>query len=125
VKFWTAHIRAGATPILVREGFSWGALLFGPVWFAVHRAWIAAALALAAFVLLAVLTRDGIMAASLAALAILLGLSGQDIRRWTLDHSGYLLAQVVAARRELEALEKLLERRPDLRGSFLPPHAAR
>jgi len=125
VRFYTAHIRSGAAPVLVREGFSWGALFFGPVWFAVHRAWIAAALALAAIVLLAVLTHDGIMAASLAALAILLGLSGHDIRRWALDHRGYLLAQVVAARRELEALEKLLERRPDLRGSFLPPHAAR
>ena len=124
MKFWTVHVRAGAAPVLVREGFSWGALFFGPIWFAVHRAWIAAALTLAAFVLLAVLTHDGIAAASLTALALLLGLSGHDIRRWTLVHRGYLLAQVVAAHRELEALEKLLERRPDLRGSFMPPQAA-
>jgi hypothetical protein len=32
---------------------------------------------------------------------------------------------VVAARTELDALAGLLERRPDLRGSFLPPEAAR
>ena len=48
MRFWTAHIRAGAAPVLVREGFSWGALLFGPLWLAVHRAWIPAVLALAA-----------------------------------------------------------------------------
>ena len=56
---------------------------------------------------------------------MLLGLSGHDLRRWSLDHRGYLLAQVVAARSEMEALARLLDRRPDLKGSFLPPEAAR
>jgi hypothetical protein len=125
VKFWTAHIRAGAAPVLVREGFSWGALLFGPLWLAAHRAWIAAALSLAAFIPIIVLANDGIAAALLATLVVLLGLSGHDLRRWSLDLRGYLLAQVVFARNELEALERLLERRPDLKGSFLPPQAAR
>ena len=36
-----------------------------------------------------------------------------------------MLAQVVAARDEAEALARLLDRRPDLAGSFLPPQAAR
>jgi Protein of unknown function (DUF2628) len=125
VRFWTAHIRAGAAPVLVREGFSWGALFFGPLWLAAHRAWIAAILTLAATVLIVVLTGDSVAAALLGALIVLLGLSGQDLRRWSLDHRGYLLAQVVVARSELEALARLLERRPDLRGSFLPPEAAR
>lgn len=125
MKFWTAHLRAGAAPVLVREGFSWGALFFGPIWLAVHRAWIAAALTAAAFVVIAVLTPDGVMAALLTTLIVLLGLSGQDMRRWSLDHRGYLLAQVVTGRSELDALALLLERRPDLKGSFLPPEAAR
>ena len=56
VRFWTAHTPVRARhPVLVREGFSWGALLFGPLWLAVHRAWIAAVLALAASVLIVVL----------------------------------------------------------------------
>ncbi len=59
MRFYTAHIRAGAPPVLVREGFSWGALFFGPLWLAAHRAWVAAALSLAAFVLIIVLTDDG------------------------------------------------------------------
>jgi uncharacterized protein DUF2628 len=125
VKFWTAHIRAGAAPVLVREGFSWGALIFGPFWLAAHRAWIAAAVSLAAFILIVFLATDGIAAALLTTLVVLLGLSGHDLRRWSLDLRGYLLAQVLVARNELEALERLLERRPDLKGSFLPPQAAR
>lgn len=125
MRFWSAHIRAGVAPILVHEGFSWGALLLGPVWLALHRAWIAAVLALVALVLIALLAEGAVMAALLAAVAVLLGLSGHDLRRWSLDHRGYLLAQVVAAHDELEALARLLERRPDLKGSFLPPEAAR
>jgi len=124
VRFWTAHIRAGTAPVLVREGFSWGALIFGPIWLAVHRAWIAAVLTLAASVLIVVLTSDAVTGALLATLAVLLGLSGHDIHRWSLDHRGYLLAQVVAARDEVEAMQHLLERRPDLKGSYLPPEPA-
>jgi hypothetical protein len=123
--FWTAHVRHGAAPVLVPEGFSWAALVFGPLWLALHRAWIPAVLALAAGVLILALAKDGLADALLAALVLLLGLSGHDLHRWSLDHRGYLLAQVVAGRNELEALERLLTRRPDLRGNFLPPEQAR
>lgn len=117
-------MRQGAVPVLVREGFSWGALLFGPLWLAGHRAWTPAVLTLVAGFLIVALTPDGIGAVVLGGLILLLGLSGHDLRRWSLDHRGYLLTQVIAARNELEALERLLARRPDLRGSFLPPEAA-
>ncbi len=55
MKIYTALLKPDAEPILVREGFAWGALIFGPFWLAAHRAWIAAALSLAAFVLIAAL----------------------------------------------------------------------
>jgi hypothetical protein len=125
VKFWTAHVRQGTAPVLVREGFSWGALLFGPLWLGVHRAWIPAVLTMVATALILFLATDGLSALLLTALVLSLGLSGHDLRRWSLDHRGYLLAQVVAARSEIDALERLLSRRPDLRGSFLPPETAR
>jgi len=123
--FWTAHVRSGAAPVLVREGFSWGALLFGPLWLALHRAWVPAVLTTVGLVLIVLLTDDSLSIALLAAVIVLLGLSGHDLHRWSLDHRGYLLAQVVAARNELEALERLLNRRPDLGGSYLPPGSAR
>jgi hypothetical protein len=125
VKFWSAHVRAGTAPVLVREGFSWGALLFGPIWLAVHRAWIPAAISLAAFVIIGFTTHDVVQAALLTALIVSLGLSGYDLRRWSLDQRGFLLAQVVTGRSELDAMARLLERRPDLRGSFMPPESAR
>ena len=125
MKFWTAHIRSGTAPVLVREGFSWGALIFGPLWLAAHRAWIAAVLTVAASVLILALTPDGTTVVLLAALILLLGLSGHDLHRWSLERRGYLLTQIVAAHDESEALARLLTRRPDLKGSFLPPETAR
>jgi Protein of unknown function (DUF2628) len=123
--FWTAHIRPGGAPVLVREGFSWGAFLFGPLWLAGHRAWVPAALALAAGILIVILLPLAVAAVTMLALAVLLGVSGQDFRRWSMDHRGFMLTQVIAARSEPEALGVLLARRPDLVGSFLPPGASR
>lgn len=125
MRFWTAHLRDRAVPILVREGFSWPALLFGPFWLAWHRAWIAAALDLAASILIVVLTSGAATAVLLLAQAVLLGLSGNDLRRWAAGLRGYQLTQVIAARDEAEALGRLLARRPDLAGRFLPPEHAR
>ena len=125
MRFYTAHIRSGAAPVLVREGFSWGALFFGPLWLAAHRAWVPAAVSLAAFVLIVVLTEGGLAAALLVATTFLIGLSGHDLRRWSLDHRGFVLSQVVTARDELDATARLLERRPDLKGSYLLPQDAR
>ncbi len=47
MKIYTALLKAGAEPVLVREGFSWGALFLGPFWLAAHRAWVPAAISLA------------------------------------------------------------------------------
>jgi hypothetical protein len=44
VTTYTAHIRADRKLVLVKEAFSWGAFLFGPLWLLAHRAWIAAAI---------------------------------------------------------------------------------
>jgi Protein of unknown function (DUF2628) len=100
-------------------------LFFGPLWLAAHRAWVPAVLSVVAAVLIVFLATGGVAVVLMAGLVLLLGLSGHDLRRWSLDHRGYLLAQVIAARSELGALERLLTRRPDLKGRFLPPETAR
>jgi len=125
VKYYTAHVRPTGEPVLVREGFSWGALLLGPLWLIGHRSWISAALSLAAFILIWVLTSSEIAWVLSCALALLLGLSGHDLRRWSMEHGGYLLIQVLAARSEPAALARLLASRPDLSARFMPPEAAR
>lgn len=125
MRFWTAHLRAGRTPVLVREGFSWGAFLFGALWLLGHRAYIPAALALAAAILIASLTKGGEATALELLLALALGFFGRDLVRFSLDHRGYALVHLVAARDEDGALARLLSRRPDLAERYMPPHKAR
>ncbi len=125
MKMWTAHLRPDAEPILVPEGFSWLAMIFGPLWLAVHRAWIPAAIVLALDVIGAFLLPEPLSFVLDAGLAILVGLSAHDLRRWSIENRGYLLTHVIAAGDEAEALGRLLTGRPDLARHFMPPEAAR
>jgi hypothetical protein len=114
VKIWTAHERAHASPILVREGFSFGALLFGPIWLIAHGAWIPAAGAFVLTILLLLLTHPPASLILLLGLSVLLGLSGRDLVRWSVTRRGFLQSTVVTGRNEYEARERLLSARPDL-----------
>jgi hypothetical protein len=114
VSVWTVHLRDARAPALVREGFSLGAAFLGPLWFAWHRAWVPAALSLAAWVALDSLTSDATRLLLDAGMMLLLGLSGHDLRRWSLARRGFTLAEVVTGRGAEAAFERLLERRRDL-----------
>jgi hypothetical protein len=118
---WTAHLKRDAEPVLIKEGFSWGAFFLGPIWLAVHRAWVPAAICLAAYLL--VLFLIPIAALPIVALAIswLVGLSGHDLRRWSFSHRGFLETYVLIARSESDALGRLLADRQDLVGRFSLP----
>ncbi len=113
MRVFSAHTRAASAPVLVAERFSWGAAIFGPLWLFAHRAWIAGIVALLAALLASLAPPDWRLALAVA-LGALLGLFGQDLRRWSLERRGFLLAHVVAARDQDEALARLLARRPDL-----------
>nr|WP_294520329.1 DUF2628 domain-containing protein [uncultured Rhodopila sp.] len=120
MKLYSAHLKADAEPVLVREGFSWGALIFGPLWLAVHRAWVAAGLSFAAFVFIAVLVPEPAETILSAGLAIILGLIGNDLRSAALEHRGYSLLHVLAARGRDEAWMRLIAGRPDLKARYRP-----
>jgi hypothetical protein len=120
VRIYTALLKPGAEPILVKEGFAWGAFIFGPLWLAAYRAWIAAAISLAACVLIAVLVPSPADDVLLLALACVFGFTGNDLRRWSLEQRGYLLQHILAAAGEEEALGRLLTDRPDLNARFRP-----
>ncbi len=115
MRLFTAHTRLHSAPVLVREGFSWGAAIFGPLWFALRGAWVVAALTLLAAVA-ASLThgRWPLLLALALALGWVQGLFANDLVRWSLARRGFLLAHVVAGRDGDEALARLLGRRPDL-----------
>jgi hypothetical protein len=120
VRFYSTHLKAHEEPVLIPETFSWGALILGPIWLAAHKAWIAAAISLAAYILIAMLLNPNAVPIILAGVALLLGLLGHDLRRWSLERRGYVMTNVFVARNQLEALRSLLEARPDLADRYRP-----
>ena len=120
MRLYTALLKAGAEPVLVPEGLSWGGLLLGPFWLAAHRAWIASAIALAAYILIAALAPDPACWILAASTALILGLTGHDLRRWSLETRGYLLAHVLAAPNADAAFVHLLTQYPGLAVRFRP-----
>lgn len=121
MKSWTVHLKPDREPVLLREGWSWGAFLFGPFWLLFRRAWVPAALWLALTVLLPAFAPAPARPVVAFALSVLAGLLGRDLVRWSLRRRGYELAHVLAARDEEGALARLFAARPDLAGLGFAP----
>ena len=119
MRTWTVHLKPNAQPVLVREGWSWGAFLFGPFWLLFQRAWLPGGAVLALTLILAAAARQPTQALLSLALGVLLGLLGRDLVRWSLQRRGYRLAHVLAARDEEGALGRLLAVRTDLAARYL------
>jgi hypothetical protein len=111
MKVFTAHERPDEMRLLLREGFSWGAFLFGFLYLAVHGAWVAAALNLAALVAVAGLVVATGSMAPLLGLAVLQGMFALDLRRWSLARRGFAEGPVVAAADADQALLRLMTQR--------------
>ncbi len=101
--------------MLVREGFAWGALLFGPLWLLASRAWLPALLLACAEIVLARVVPPHWRGLTLTCCAVLTGFIGRDAVRFALGLRGYGIAHVVAAARMEGAWQRLLDARPDLR----------
>ena len=127
MRIWTVHLpRSGGgaahgapaslprDPILVREGFSWGALLFGPIWLLRHRLWLETGAWIGLVLLTAILLPATYRLPVLLALQVLLGAEAEDLRRAALGRRGWRLAHVVAAPAEELAVARLFETRPEL-----------
>jgi hypothetical protein len=121
MKSYTAHIKPDCPPVLLPDGWSWGAAIFGPLWLLAHRAWIPAAL-FAAVVVLVQLLMPTVLASLIGlGLGVLAGLLGRDAVRWSLERRDYLLTHVLVARDEEGALARLLQARTDLNAAFIGP----
>ncbi len=121
MKVWTAHLHPARPPVLVHEGWSWGAALFGPFWLLAHRAWVPGVIVLAVVVILNLLIPQGLRGVLVLGFFLLLGLLGRDMLRWSLARRGYALAHVVAARDDDAAFARLLDARPDLAAAYGDP----
>ena len=114
MRVFTVHLRPRAAPVLVPEGFSWGAAVFGPLWLLGRGAWVPGVLALCADITAWSLVGGLDRMVLLVLIAWMLGVFGHDLRRWSLGRAGFGLAHVVAARNEDAALARLLHARPEL-----------
>jgi hypothetical protein len=105
--------RAAAAPLLLREGFSLGAALFGPLWCLADRLWLEAALLAALWAALS-LAPEAVAAPASLALAALTGLEARDRLRARLARQGWRLAGVIAAPDIDAAWFRLATLRPEL-----------
>lgn len=102
--------------VLVRDGFSWPAALFGPVWALAHGLWFTA-LGLAGLALgLAVLIVEGPArpatgAAIGVAAALFVGFHAADLRAHALARRGYRVDDTLVAPGEDEAERRYFARR--------------
>ena len=128
MRTYTVHLRRSADApalgpigdrdlVLIKEGFAWPAFFFSVLWALRHRMWWGA---------LALVAVNGIGAALVVAfgmnpvgevlvnlgVAILIGQSGNDLRRWTLGRSGFTELGVVMAENRTAAERRFLETRP-------------
>ena len=131
LRVYTVHERAapaGADPdvVLVREGFSWAAAIFGLLWLLAHRLWLASAILVGVTLLLFSLAElldlsEAAEAVIALGLAVLTGYLGPEAWRWRLARAGYGLLGVVAARNRDMAEHRLFSAGPaDQRAAFTP-----
>ena len=118
---YTVHLHEDQDMVLVREGFSWGAFLFGPLWALYNRLWFVAILLLLLSALFGYadehgVTGDATLAILQLAIGILIGYQANDWRRTRLHKLGYTLVDVVAASSIKRAQLRFLDH-------YLPSHA--
>ena len=110
---FTVHARSwspagDADAVFVREGFSWPAFIFGPIWALWFGMWKTAILLLvlsivvSGILVVVGITEAGELAVTLA-LQTLMGLWGNDWRRYVLVRSDYLERAVVSGRKLADA----------------------
>ena len=133
MRVYTVHLQRYApspdrNAVVVCEGFSWPAFLFGPLWAAAHRLWFAA-LGLAAAHALILLVAGAIRldpvgtAAVVGGVAIVTGLCGNDWRRAALAARGWQLAGLAAAADRDAALRRFVDLHPEALESPSPTPA--
>ena len=124
MRVYTVHVppfsHRESDPVLIKEGFSWPAFLFGPLWMLIHHLWLAFVVLVVITILLSV-AADAFglgqvpQAIVSLAIAVLVGAHGNDMRRRGLTRRGYRDGGVVAARNMDEAITRFFDAEPPVR----------
>ena len=101
--------------VVLPEGFSWGALIFGPVWFLWHGLWLSALLLLLGQMALSgAMDYFGVPLALAwvpsACVSVLVGFNARDWWRFMLDRQGYAFVGVVLGNSLAQAEWTMMER---------------
>lgn len=96
--------------IIVREGFSWRALLFNVFWAVYHKMWLALFLVIIINIIVTTINIQGLVFISKLTIMLIFGFFASDIREYDLQRKNYRLRDVVFAQSEIEAELKFLER---------------
>ena len=100
--------------VFIREGFSWTAAIFAPLWMLVHRMWLVLlAYVIGITALGAALTALGVTPQwiSLVSFAIhaVLGFELGSLRRWTLERRGWQMLGAVTGRNRAECERRFFQ----------------
>jgi hypothetical protein len=97
--------------VFIKEGFSWIAAFFGPLWMLAHKLWWA----LLAYVLLSgslqLFTKATGVDTALVMFAVnlLVGFEADTLRRWALDRKGWRMLGTVSGRNTEEAERRFFD----------------
>ncbi len=127
MRIYSVHIRReGLDPdadiVLVKEGFSWPAALFMPLWALWRGLWLASAgMVLAVAAISAIATING-LGHSIApwlylGAALLSGYNANDLIRASLERRGFEMRDIIAAPNRDTAVFRFFDARPELAAS--------
>ena len=110
--------------VLIKEGFCWPALFFSVLWAIWNGLWLVALLFLlleAALSLVFDLFLFGPLSQAILSvlLAIAIGLTANDLRRWTLSRRGYRGEGAVVERNLVSAERRFFENNPGLAAELM------
>ncbi|WP_321394505.1 DUF2628 domain-containing protein [Emcibacter sp.] len=101
-KTYTAFVRPVSDPgengidlVVVPDEFSFGAMIFGPIWALFHQMWIIAGLLAILYIPLLFMvnfTGSGLL---FLGLALLVGFEGLNLKGWSLEKKGYIATGIV------------------------------
>lgn len=100
--------------VLVEEGFSWPGFLFTFIWALWTRMWLPAMVIFSVVVLAGWGVRqfqlgENVEAGVTVLISLAIGLVGNDLRRWWLDHKGYQEVCMVSGRNAEDATRRFLD----------------
>jgi len=130
---YTVHVESAdasaANARFIREGFSWAALIFGPLWLLAHRLWLAFLIYSLAITLTAALAHalhltNGAAMLLSELVSVYLALEGHRFWQYRLENHGWPMVDIVTAA-NLEAAERIFysrwpQQQPPAQAALVP-----